>query len=92
MGKVKQKSKNYAFIDSQNLNLAIRDQDWKLDFAKFHDYLREKFKVLKSFLFIGYVSGNEALYTYLQIKKRGSSGQTKSLGMPSHRDISIITR
>lgn len=62
----KQKLGNDAFIDSQNLNLAIRDQGWKLDFAKFHDYLREKFRISKSFLFIGYVSGNEALYTYLQ--------------------------
>ena len=25
---------NYAFIDSQNLNLAIRDQGWTLDFKR----------------------------------------------------------
>jgi uncharacterized LabA/DUF88 family protein len=56
----------YAFIDSQNLNLGIRDQKWELDFSKFRIYLRDKYKVGKAFLFIGYVSGNEDLYTYLQ--------------------------
>lgn len=56
----------YAFIDSQNLNLGIRDQGWKLDFARFRVYLKDKYKVKKVFLFIGYVPGNEALYTYFQ--------------------------
>ncbi|PKM99233.1 MAG: hypothetical protein CVU78_07320, partial [Elusimicrobia bacterium HGW-Elusimicrobia-2] len=56
----------YAFIDSQNLNLSIRAQGWKLDFAKFRIYLRDKFNVEKAFLFIGYVAGNESLYTSLQ--------------------------
>jgi hypothetical protein len=28
------KDNNYAFIDSQNLNLAIRDLGWMLDFKK----------------------------------------------------------
>lgn len=66
--KKKQKGKQirYAFIDSQNLNLGVRDQGWKLDFARFRVYLREKYCVQKAFLFIGYVSGNEALYTSLQ--------------------------
>lgn len=56
----------YAFIDSQNVNLAIRDCGWKLDFSRFYIYLKDKYKVRKAFLFIGYVPGNEALYTYLQ--------------------------
>ena len=56
----------YAFIDSQNLNLGIRDCGWKLDFGKFFIYLKDKYHVTKAFLFIGYVAGNEALYTYLQ--------------------------
>ncbi len=57
---------NYAFIDSQNLNLGIRCQGWKLDFGRFFIYLKDKFLVKKAFLFIGYVEGNEALYTELQ--------------------------
>lgn len=57
---------NYAFIDSQNLNLGIRDQGWKLDFKRFRVYLKEKYGVTSAYLFIGYVPGNENLYTTLQ--------------------------
>lgn len=57
---------NYAFIDSQNLNLSIQSLGWKLDFAKFRVYLKEKHGVQKAFLFIGYVEGNSALYKSLQ--------------------------
>lgn len=57
---------NYAFIDSQNLNLAIRDQGWALDFGRFRKYLADKYGVSRAFLFIGYVPTNETLYTTLQ--------------------------
>ncbi len=57
---------NFAFIDSQNLNLAIRAQGWKLDFKRFRIYLRDKYGVEKAYLFIGYISGNEVLYASLQ--------------------------
>ena len=30
----------YAFIDSQNLNLGVRSQGWKLDYGKFRLYLK----------------------------------------------------
>ena len=56
----------YAFIDSQNLNLGVKSQGWNLDFGKFRQYLITKYKVKKTFLFIGYVEGNQSLYTYLQ--------------------------
>lgn len=56
----------YAFIDSQNLNLGVRSQGWKLDFSRFGIYLKDKYKVQRAFLFIGYLPGNEKLYTYLQ--------------------------
>ncbi len=58
--------KNYAFIDSQNLNLGIRDQGWLLDYARFRKYLEDKHDVASAFLFIGYISTNQALYTALQ--------------------------
>ena len=58
--------KIYAFIDSQNLNLAIRGAGWRLDFRKFYVYLSEKYKIDKAFLFIGYYQGNEGLYKNLQ--------------------------
>jgi uncharacterized LabA/DUF88 family protein len=63
---VKKLVNNYAFIDSQNLNLGVLDQGWKLDFVRFRVYLEDKFFVNKAFLFIGYIKGNEALYTRLQ--------------------------
>lgn len=56
----------YTFIDSQNLNLGVRSQGWKLDWRKFRQYLRNKYSVEKAFLFIGYKPGNEALYTQMQ--------------------------
>ncbi|MBU0570189.1 NYN domain-containing protein [Patescibacteria group bacterium] len=62
----KKKQVVYAFIDSQNLNLGVRSQGWRLDFARFRVYLQDKYKVERAFLFIGYVSGNEAIYTNLQ--------------------------
>jgi uncharacterized LabA/DUF88 family protein len=57
---------NYAFIDSQNLNLAIREQGWKLDFKRFRVYLKDKYHVVKAFLFIGYVPTNQDMYLSLQ--------------------------
>lgn len=59
-------SRNFAFIDSQNVNLAIRSLGWKLDFKKFRRYLHDKYNVSSAYLFIGYLPGNESLYTYLQ--------------------------
>ena len=68
--------KIYAFIDSQNLNLGtskdIRKRrrliykGWKLDFKKFRQYLSDKFRVQKAFLFIGYIKQNENLYRRLK--------------------------
>lgn len=58
--------KIYAFIDSQNLNLGVRNSGWKLDFGKFRIYLKDKYKANKVFLFIGYYAGNEKLYAILQ--------------------------
>jgi uncharacterized LabA/DUF88 family protein len=57
---------NYAFIDSQNLNLSIRDQGWVLDFRKFKQFLRDKYSVNHAFLFIGYIYENQDLYINLQ--------------------------
>lgn len=58
--------KNYAFIDGQNLNLAIQDSGWKLDFKRFRVYLKEKYQVTKAYYFIGFVPGNSDLYSALQ--------------------------
>lgn len=57
---------NFAFIDSQNLNLGIKDLGWKLDFKKFRIYLKEKYGVKIAYLFIGYLPENQSLYKSLQ--------------------------
>jgi uncharacterized LabA/DUF88 family protein len=58
--------KNFAFIDSQNMNLSIRAQGWFLDFRRFRVYLKEKYHVEKAYIFIGYLLGNTKLYQALQ--------------------------
>ena len=63
---MKPKEKTYAFIDSQNLNLSIRDMGWKLDFGRFRVWLKDKLNVEKTFLFIGYIEKNENLYNDLK--------------------------
>ncbi len=63
---MKNKIKNYAFIDSQNLNLGIQELGWKLDFRRFRIYLKEKYKVEKAYLFIGYVAEHSNMYRALQ--------------------------
>ena len=57
---------NYAFIDSQNVHLGIRDQGWKLDWRRLRVYLSDKYDVHEAFIFIGHVSGNERTYAALQ--------------------------
>jgi hypothetical protein len=66
----------YAFIDSQNLNLGTSKDiykhgkriytGWKIDFKKFRQYLTDKFRVSKAYLFIGYIPQNKTLYNALQ--------------------------
>jgi len=66
MDALEKKEKNFAFIDSQNLNLSIRAQGWALDYKKFRKYLEDKYNITKAFLFVGYVPQNQDLYTSLQ--------------------------
>lgn len=63
---MKHTENNYAFIDSQNLNLSILGQGWRLDFGRFRKYLKDKFNVTTALIFIGYTSTQQNLYTALQ--------------------------
>lgn len=74
---VNKRSTTYAFIDSQNLNLGVRNdvvnakgktiyKGRLLDYRKFRHYLREKYGVSQAYMFIGMVPTNNDLYTYLQ--------------------------
>ncbi len=58
---------NFAFIDSQNLNLGIREQGWELDFYRFRIYLKRKYGVAKAYMFLGYLQENEGMYDALKL-------------------------
>lgn len=58
--------KNSAFIDSQNVNLGIKELGWKLDWKKFRVYLKEKYGIETAYMFIGYIEENQDLYLSLQ--------------------------
>ncbi len=57
---------NFAFIDSQNVNLGIKELGWKLDWKKFRVYLKEKYRVETAYIFIGFLEENQDLYLSLQ--------------------------
>ncbi len=61
----KPKKHNYAFIDSQNLNLGVQRVGWKMDWKKLRVYLKEKYDVEVAYMFIGYLPENENLYTQM---------------------------
>ena len=54
--------KNYAYIDTQNLNLGMRDLGWKLDLRRYRRFLEDKYGVQKAYMFIGYMPEYEQLY------------------------------
>ena len=65
MRRKSQKPNNYAFIDSQNLNLGTQRMGWKLDWRKFRQFLEDKYGVTHAYTFIGYMSENESMYEYM---------------------------
>jgi uncharacterized LabA/DUF88 family protein len=44
----------------------VRSQGWKLDFCKFRVFLKDKYKVNKAYLFIGFIPENKKLYFFLE--------------------------
>lgn len=53
---------NYAFIDSQNLNVSVQNYGWKMNWRKFREFLANNYNVTQAYMFIGYVPENEDLY------------------------------
>lgn len=53
---------NYAFIDSQNLNLGVQKIGWKMDWKRFRQWLTDQYGVTHAYMFIGYMVENESLY------------------------------
>ncbi len=57
---------NHAFIDAQNVHLGIKSLGWKIDWKRFRVYLKDKYNVTDAYMFLGFVSGNQKLYSHLQ--------------------------
>lgn len=57
---------NFAYIDGANLDKALKDLGWKLDYARFKVWLSEKYSVNNAYVFIGLIPKYKDLYTYLQ--------------------------
>lgn len=56
---------NYAFIDSQNLNVSVQKFGWKMDWKKFRQFLTDTYNVTNAYMFIGYVPEFEGMYEQL---------------------------
>jgi uncharacterized LabA/DUF88 family protein len=64
---MKEKINNYAFIDSQNVYQGTkRDLGWLIDWVRFRKYLKDKYRVTKAFLFIGFIPEHNDIYNDLQ--------------------------
>ena len=59
-------SNNFAYIDGANLDKALKELRWILDYERFRIWLSEKYGVKKAYIFIGLISKYKNLYTYLQ--------------------------
>jgi hypothetical protein len=74
--------RTYAFIDGQNLHLAILNQGWKLDYRAFRRYLSDRFGVTKAFYFVGYVPDEQPMYR--RLRRSGYILRFKSTSMYSN--------
>lgn len=57
---------NIAYIDAANLDKALRDLQWRLDYKKFRVWLRNKYRIERAYIFIGLIPKYKDLYTYFQ--------------------------
>ncbi len=61
------KTRNIAFIDGQNLHLGTTSSWWKVDFARFRIYLRDKFQVDEVYIFLGFLDEiHQSMYRKIQ--------------------------
>lgn len=59
------KPNNFAFIDSQNVNITVQKHGWKIDWKKLRAHLADNYGVAKAYMFIGYVPEFEDMYRQL---------------------------
>lgn len=65
-----EKERNVAFIDGQNLYLGIKEQGWVIDHYRFHIYLRDRYKVVRAYYFLGIFKETER-NLYENLRKSG---------------------
>ncbi len=57
---------NYAFIDANNLYIAIKELGWKIDYKKLRIYLKEHYEIEKAYMFMGYKPKEQKMYEFLK--------------------------
>lgn len=55
-----------AYIDGANLDKGVKGLKWKLDYQRFYQWLKDKYKISKAYIFIGLVPKFKDIYTHLQ--------------------------
>ena len=63
---MEKKENNFAYIDAANLDKAVKELGWILDYKRFRVWLSEKYSIKKAYIFIGLIPKYKNLYTYLQ--------------------------
>ncbi len=63
---MKKENNNFAYIDGANLDKALKELGWILDYRRFRIWLFEKYSVRKAYIFIGMIPKYKNLYKYLQ--------------------------
>ena len=91
------KKTNYAFIDSQNLNLGTQKAGIKMDWRRFRKFLEEKYNVSHAYMFIGYMAENEQLYEQLHeqgyliaLKRTMEITSTEHKGTPQEDEKTVV--
>jgi uncharacterized LabA/DUF88 family protein len=59
-------TENYAFIDGTNLHLTYEYLGWRLDYNKLRNHLSKTHGVTKAYYFIGFLQGNQRIYSDLK--------------------------
>lgn len=57
---------NFAFIDNTNLYKGVEMLGWKLDLIKLRKLFKERYSVMRAYMFIGYIPGNQDMYRDFQ--------------------------
>lgn len=60
------KENNFAYIDGANLDKALKDLGWRLDYKRFRVWLKEKYGVNNAYIFLGLIPKHKNLYSNLQ--------------------------